>query len=57
MYVKDDLTSFFMCIGLQVGFQDVAFQPSGTIFIPHFFEIVVEVKASKLPHILNPCLG
>ena len=40
-----------------MGFWDVAFLPSQYSFQPHFLKIVVEVKASGLPHILKLCLG
>ena len=36
-----------------MGFQDVAFLPSGASFLPHFTTIVVEVKAVGTPHVLK----
>ena len=33
-------------------FQDVAFLPFWASFSPYFLEIVVEVRASELPHAL-----
>ena len=38
-------------------FQDVVFLPSKVGFSPHFLEILVEDKASGLPHVLTPWVG
>ena len=39
-----------------MGFQDVAFLPSQASFPPHFLKIVVEVKASGPPQLLQQSL-
>ena len=38
-------------------FQDGAFLPREIVYIPHFIEIVVEVIASGLPHLLKQWFG
>ena len=40
-----------------MGFQDVALLPSRVSFTPHFLNIVVEVKALGVQHVLEVCLG
>ena len=40
-----------------MGCQDVAFLPSQASFPPHFLRTVVEVKASRQPHVLKSWLG
>ena len=46
--------AYCLCFGrgLQMGFQDVAFLLSRASFAPHFFNNVVEMKASGPPHVL-----
>ena len=47
----------YMVGELLTGFQDVAFLPSRGSFQPYFVEIVVEVTALGLPHVLKLWLG
>ena len=37
---------------LHIGFHDVAFLPSRARFSPHFLKVVVEVMASRPPHVI-----
>ena len=40
-----------------MGVLEVAFLPSRASFTPHFLEILMDVKASGLPHVLKLWLG
>ena len=46
-----------LCVGREMRFQDVSFLPSRSCFYTTFRKIVVEVKASGMPHLLEMRLG
>ena len=52
-----DFFSFLSGRGAVWGFRDVAFLPPELLLTPHFLKIVVEVKASGPPHVLELWLG